>query len=89
MSVPFAEPPWQNGLPSYWVTPELLQFQKACREFITENLTQHAWEWDKEETVSEAKESSLKVPTPGYGSSSRRMLCLKRKCRQKKAAQSG
>lgn len=51
MSVPFAEPPWANGLPSYWFTPELAQFQKACRAFITEHLTQHAWEWDKEETV--------------------------------------
>lgn len=51
MSVPFAEPPWQNGLPSYWLTPELLQFQKNIRAFITENLTQHAWEWEKEETI--------------------------------------
>lgn len=43
MAVPFAEPPWLNGLPSYWLTPELLKFQKACKAFITENLTQHAW----------------------------------------------
>lgn len=50
-SIPFAEPPWQNGLPSYWLTPELLQFQKNIRAFISENLTQNAWEWDKEETI--------------------------------------
>ncbi|KJX95123.1 acyl-CoA dehydrogenase like protein [Zymoseptoria brevis] len=50
-SVPFAEPPWAQGLPSYWLTPELKQYQQRLRAFISENLTQHAWEWDKEETV--------------------------------------
>ena len=51
IAVPFAEPPWLNGLPSPHYTPELRKWQKACREFITEHLTQHAWGWEKDETV--------------------------------------
>ena len=51
IAVPFAEPPYLNGLPSPYYTPELRKWQKACREFITEHLTQYAWEWEKEETV--------------------------------------
>lgn len=53
VNVPFAEPPYLNGLPSPYYTPELKKWQKACREFITENLTQHAFDWEKEETVPE------------------------------------
>ncbi|KAF2211426.1 hypothetical protein CERZMDRAFT_43151 [Cercospora zeae-maydis SCOH1-5] len=51
VSVPFAEPPWKNGLPSFWLTPELQQWQEKCHAFINEHLTQHAWDWEKEETV--------------------------------------
>ncbi|KAK3725099.1 hypothetical protein LTR37_000610 [Vermiconidia calcicola] len=53
VNVPFSEPPYLNGLPSPYYTPELKKWQKACREFITEHLTQHAFEWEKEETVPE------------------------------------
>lgn len=52
-SVPFADPPWQNNIPSYWLTPALKEWQQKCRAFITEHLTQHAWTWEKEETVPE------------------------------------
>jgi acyl-CoA dehydrogenase len=41
------------GLPSPYYTPELKKWQKACREFITEHLTQYAFDWEKEETVPE------------------------------------
>jgi len=51
--IPFSEPPYLCGLPSPYYTPELRQWQKACRAFITEHLTQHAWDWEKEETVPE------------------------------------
>ncbi|KAI5369611.1 Putative acyl-CoA oxidase/dehydrogenase, central domain, acyl-CoA dehydrogenase/oxidase [Septoria linicola] len=51
VAVPFAEPPWKNGLPSFWLTPELKQWQENCHSFIQEHLTQHAWDWEKEETV--------------------------------------
>lgn len=51
--VPFSEPPWLMGLPSPYYTPELRKWQQACRQFITENLTKHAWDWEKEETVPE------------------------------------
>lgn len=51
VAVPFAEPPWKNGLPSFWLTPELKQWQEKCHSFIQEHLTQHAWDWEKEETI--------------------------------------
>ena len=51
--VPFSEPPYLCGLPSPYYTPELKKWQKACREFITENLLKSAWDWEKEETVPE------------------------------------
>lgn len=51
--VPFSEPPYLRGLPTPWVTPALLEWQKKCREFISEHLTKHAWDWEKEETVPE------------------------------------
>lgn len=49
--VPFSDPPYLCGLPSPYYTPELRKWQKACREFISEHLTAHAFEWEKEETV--------------------------------------
>ena len=51
--VPFSEPPYLNGLPSPYYTPELRKWQKACRAFISEHLTPFAFEWEKEETVPE------------------------------------
>lgn len=51
--IPFSEPPYLLGLPSPYYTPELRKWQQACREFITENLSKHAWDWEKEETVPE------------------------------------
>ncbi|PPJ53308.1 hypothetical protein CBER1_01010 [Cercospora berteroae] len=51
VAVPFAEPPWKNGLPSFWLTPELKQWQEKCHSFVQEHLTQHAWDWEREETV--------------------------------------
>ena len=53
VAIPFSEPPYILGLPSPYYTPELKKWQKACREFITEHLTQHAFEWEQEETVPE------------------------------------
>ncbi|EME88347.1 uncharacterized protein MYCFIDRAFT_27990 [Pseudocercospora fijiensis CIRAD86] len=51
VNVPFSEPPYLNGLPSFWLTPELKEWQQKCRAFITEHLTQNAFEWEKEETI--------------------------------------
>lgn len=51
VNVPFSEPPYLNGLPTFWLTPELKQWQEKCRAFITEHLTLGAWDWDKEETL--------------------------------------
>lgn len=51
--VPFSEPPYLCGIPSPYYTPELKKWQKACRAFIDEHLTQHAFDWEKEETVPE------------------------------------
>ena len=52
-NVPFAEPPYLNGLPSPYYTPALKKWQQACRAFIDKNLTQYAFEWEREETVPE------------------------------------
>lgn len=49
--VPFAEPPYLNGLPSPYYTDAHRRFQKACRAFLWENLHQHAMEWEREEQV--------------------------------------
>ncbi|KAJ5105727.1 hypothetical protein NUU61_003074 [Penicillium alfredii] len=49
--VPFSEPPYLRGLPSPYITPAHLRFQKACRKFIWDNLLQHALEWEREGTV--------------------------------------
>lgn len=51
--VPFSEPPYLCGLPSPYYTPELRQWQKACREFISTHLTPYAMDWEREETVPE------------------------------------
>ncbi|KAJ6160699.1 hypothetical protein N7470_004095 [Penicillium chermesinum] len=51
--VPFSEPPYLRGLPSPYITPAHLRFQKACRKFFWENLIQHAMEWEKSGTVPE------------------------------------
>ena len=51
--VPFSEPPYLRGLPSPYITPAHLRFQKACRKIAWENLTQHAMEWEKSGTVPE------------------------------------
>lgn len=49
--IPFSEPPWLCGLPSPYYTPSHRRWQAACRAFITENLSQHAMEWETAETV--------------------------------------
>lgn len=52
-SIPFSEPPWLNGLPSPYYTAEHKKWQQACRAFISEHLTPHAFDWEREETVPE------------------------------------
>ncbi|KAI9827459.1 MAG: hypothetical protein M1832_004808 [Thelocarpon impressellum] len=49
--VPFSEPPWLNGLPSPYYNESHRRWQKICRAFIDENLTQHAMNWEREEAV--------------------------------------
>ena len=51
--VPFSEPPYLMGIPSPYYTEKHRKWQKACRKFIGENLTKHAFEWEREETVPE------------------------------------
>lgn len=50
-AIPFSEPPYILGLPSPYYTPSHLAWQKACRAFITINLTAHAMDWEREELV--------------------------------------
>ncbi|KAF1816797.1 short-chain specific acyl-CoA dehydrogenase mitochondrial precursor [Eremomyces bilateralis CBS 781.70] len=51
--IPFAEPPWLNGLPSPYYNESHRRWQKACRAFISEHLLKNAMEWEREETVPE------------------------------------
>lgn len=49
--IPFSEPPFLSGLPSPYYKDTHLRWQKACRAFVTENLHQHAIDWEREERV--------------------------------------
>ena len=66
--IPFSEPPYLCGLPSPYYTPSHLRWQKACRDFITENLHQHAFDWEREENVPSHvyqtfAEANMLIPT--------------------------
>jgi acyl-CoA dehydrogenase len=50
-TIPFAEPPWLNGLPSPYYKPSHHRLQRACNAFISTHLTAHALEWETSETV--------------------------------------
>lgn len=52
-SIPFAEPPFINGLPSPYYTPSHLRWQKVCRDFITTTLHSNAIEWERQGHVPE------------------------------------
>ena len=43
---PFEDPTWLQGLPSPFFKDTHRRFQKACREFIDENLNTNAREWE-------------------------------------------
>lgn len=49
--IPFSEPPYLCGLPSAYYTASHLRWQQACRAFITDNLSQYAMDWEREEMV--------------------------------------
>ncbi|GAB7348512.1 hypothetical protein MBLNU459_g6913t1 [Dothideomycetes sp. NU459] len=51
--IPFSEPPYLAGMPSPYYSASHRKWQKNCRAFITENLTRHAMDWEREETVPE------------------------------------
>jgi acyl-CoA dehydrogenase len=48
---PLSEPPWLNGLPSPYYDESHRRLQRETRAFITENLSQHAIEWETAEEV--------------------------------------
>ncbi|KPM40514.1 hypothetical protein AK830_g6033 [Neonectria ditissima] len=49
--VPFAEPPWLNGLPSPYFHASHRKLQRACRDFIDQNLSRFALEWETAEEL--------------------------------------
>lgn len=51
--VPFSEPPWLCGLPSPYYNESHWRWQKYCRDFIDENLTKYALDWENAEEVPE------------------------------------
>jgi len=44
--VPFSEPPWLLGQPSPYYTDSHRKWQRHIREWLHENLVQHAMEWE-------------------------------------------
>jgi acyl-CoA dehydrogenase len=51
--VPFSEPPYLCGLPSPYYSASHLEFQKACRKFLWDELLSQAAEWEKQGLVPE------------------------------------
>ncbi len=51
VTVPFAEPPWLNGLPSKYYTESHKKWQRDTREFIDRELNAHAVEWETKEEI--------------------------------------
>lgn len=49
--LPFAEPPYQRGIPSPYYKATHLRWQKACRAFMDEHFTPHAMQWEEEEEM--------------------------------------
>ncbi|RPB11865.1 acyl-CoA dehydrogenase [Morchella conica CCBAS932] len=49
--LPFSEPAYLTGAPNPYYSPSHLAWQKACRAFITANLTTHALDWERAEEV--------------------------------------
>jgi acyl-CoA dehydrogenase len=50
-TIPFAEPPWINGLPTPIFKETHFKWQAAIRPFIEKHLLTHAREWERAETV--------------------------------------
>jgi acyl-CoA dehydrogenase len=51
--IPYSEQPWQSGHPSPYYNESHKEWQRYCREFMTENLTQYAMQWENEGAVPE------------------------------------
>ena len=49
--IPFAEPPYLNGLPSPYYSPSHLKWQKSCRAFLNEHFTPYVLDWERAENV--------------------------------------
>ncbi|KAL6718119.1 hypothetical protein ACLMJK_004206 [Lecanora helva] len=67
-SIPFSEPSYLCGLPSPYYNDSHLRWQQACRKFVTENLHQHALEWEREEAVpaqifAKFAQANMLIPT--------------------------
>ncbi|KAI6785512.1 Long-chain specific acyl-CoA dehydrogenase-like protein [Emericellopsis cladophorae] len=48
---PLSEPPWLSGAPSPYYDDSHRRLQAACRQFIGDNLSRHALEWETAEEV--------------------------------------
>lgn len=51
--LPFSESPFNCGFPTPYHNESHRRFQKAAREWISENITKHAMEYEREESVPE------------------------------------
>ncbi len=50
-ALPFSEPPWLNGHPSPYYNDSHREWQHFCRQYISENLTKYAMQWENEGAI--------------------------------------
>jgi acyl-CoA dehydrogenase len=50
-AVPYSEPPWLNGHPSPYYNDSHREWQRFCRQYISENLTKYAMQWENEGAI--------------------------------------
>jgi acyl-CoA dehydrogenase len=48
---PFEDPSWLQDMPSPYYNDTHHKFQRACREFLDENMNAYAIEWERQEQV--------------------------------------
>lgn len=70
VNVPFAEPPWLNGLPSAYYSESHRKWQKTVREFVDKTFMEKGGEWEAAGDVPESlyktvADANMLIPNMG------------------------
>lgn len=70
VNVPFAEPPWLNGLPSAYYNDSHRKWQKTVREFVDKTFMEKGGEWEAAGDVPESlyktvADANMLIPNMG------------------------